>query len=91
MVQNTALWVPVSMAGVMLPDQAGADSHGHLQHGGKVKNATASSKDADGQLLKHGELFLSLGKSQGGWWLELSVAGLCILISGVLTCILFVV
>lgn len=50
----------------MLPDQAGADSHGHLQHSGKVRNATASSKDADGQLLKHGNYFCHLTSHKVG-------------------------
>lgn len=32
----------------MLPDWAGTDSYGHLQHVTKIKNATASNKEADG-------------------------------------------
>lgn len=76
--------------GVMLPDRAGADSHGQLQQARRVQNATTRNTDADGLLLKPGSLLFSLDKLQGGRLLAFSLPGLCILISGLLTCILFV-
>ena len=64
----------MSVGGVIFPDGPGADNHGHLQHAGKVKNATAGDEDAEGQLLKHGASSFSLDKLQGGWLRALFIA-----------------